>query len=117
MTAMALFSNTWLPSHPLSPYIFTHHPVKSQLGAQPLWEGVHDTHRLCNKIYEASTLHKAVVGMQSHEWPRSGSQGACDWLERQGTMAKDAKITVQENGGYVPREFEVIPSPLVPLCM
>lgn len=25
-------------------------------------------------------------------------------------MAKVAKITIQENGGYVTREFEVIPS-------
>lgn len=75
--------------------------MKSQLGAQPLWEDVRGTRKSCNEIYDASTWHKATVELQSHEWPRSGSQGACDWLQRQGKMAKDAKITTQENGSYV----------------
>lgn len=43
-------------------------------------------------------------GLPSHEWPESGSQGACDWPERQGEMVKDANNT-SEDGGYVTQEF------------
>lgn len=78
--------------------------MKSQLSARPLWGGVHTARNSCNEICDASTWHKAMVGLQSREWPWSGSQGPVIG-SRQGEMAKDAKITIQGNGGCVTREF------------
>lgn len=79
--------------------------MKSQLVASPCGKASTAPVNYAMRSYGAAAWHKAVAGMQNHEWPGSGSQGACDWLQRQGQLVKDAKVTVQEDGGCGTQDF------------
>lgn len=70
-TAMALFANVWLPSHPLCPHIFMHHFHEVPARCSGSVGGIQSTWKSCNSFCRASPLHRA-------KWPRSRFQGACD---------------------------------------
>lgn len=98
---------TWLPSYPtpLSIHLHASHPWRVSSAPSPCGKASTAPVNYAMRSYEAAAWHETLAGKQSHEWPGSGSPGACDWLQRQDQLVNDAKITVQEDGGCGTQDF------------